>query len=209
MKRFIVLISICFVVTQVSAQLSKYVYSCGSDSSLIVCEQHYQDGLTYLTTTQGSEIHSYVFGADLQTILWRYSNLDENIQVETTLENEIYHIKGKINFKPYSKKIKSKGKFWYQHIGFVIGNLIKDDVNIRYECIRPDNLELYEMQADKKEITQYGEVKVLHIYTHLTGFLAKFFGSHYFINVATGQFLKYEGVHGAPGTPKTIITLEK
>lgn len=209
MNKIIVLALAIIAIPQVFSQTTKYNYSCGKEITKITWEQSNKDGLIYLVTTQDSEIQSYVMNSSYQTISWEYSNSKENTQIKTELKNGIYYIEGIVKSKRYSKTHKSKGKTWYQHIGFALGYLVKDKSSIAFECIRPDNLKLYEMQADVKETITNDNIKKLRINTHLTGMLAKYFGSDYYINIENNQFVRYEGVHGAPGTPKTIITLEQ
>lgn len=209
MKKTVTFILMTITVTAVSAQISRYNYNCGKESSKIIWEENRRDNLIHLSTTQGSEKQKYTLRDNYQTIYWEYSNFEENTQIKVELKNGIYHVKGIIKSKPYTKTHKSAGKPWYQHIGFALGYLMDNRSSIIFECIRPDNLKLYEMQADAKEYKTNGNAKEQRINIHLTGFLAKYFGSDYYINPDNKKFIRYEGVHGAPGTPKTVITLEK
>lgn len=191
------------------SQTTEYKYSCGEDKAIIYWNERRDGNLIYLQTTQGSEINKYVLALDYHTISWEYSNQDKNTNIKVVLKNGIYKIDGVLKSKSYSKTYKSNGVPWFQNIGFNIGHTIKKKTAFRFECIRPDNLKLYEMLADGKEVVVHNGIREQRINVHLTGVLSKFFGCDYYINLSSNQFIQYKGVQGVPGTPETIITIKK
>lgn len=210
MKTFI----IAFTLTLLSSyhahsQIKEYEYSCGEDTATIYWKESREGDLIYLTTIQGSEINKYVFASDYHAVSWEYSNQDKSTHLKVALKNGIYEINGILKSESYSKTYKSNGVPWFQHIGFNIGYSIKKKPTFRFECIRPDNLKLYEMQADGKEVVVRNGIREQRIHVHLTGIWSKFFGCDYYIDLSSGQFIRYKGVQGVPGTPETIITIRK
>lgn len=191
------------------AQTTEYDYSCGDKKAKITWSKSSKNNLIYLKTVQGSEVQTYMMTPDYHTISWEYSNQNENTNFKVVLRNGIYKINGILKSKPYSKAYTTHGVPWFQNIGFNIGYSIKKKPTFRFECIRPDNLKLYEMQADGKEIIVRNGIHEQRINIHLTGLLSKFFGCDYYINLPSGQFIQYKGVQGAPGTPETRITIRK
>lgn len=193
---------------QAYSQTVEYNYSCGPEKSVIRWTESKKDNHIYLKTVQGNEIHSYVMTLNYKTLSWEYSNPAENTDIKVVLENGVYKMIGAFKSKTFSKIYTSKGYPWYQNIGFNLGYSMKDKSNFKFECIRPDNLKLYEMQAEAKEIINNNGTQEQRINIHLTGMLARFFGSDYYIDCSTRRFVKYKGVHGPPGTPETIITIK-
>lgn len=191
------------------SQTTEYKYSCGENKATIYWNESREGNLIYLQTIQGNETHKYVMTPDYHTVSWEYSNQDKKTNIKVVLRNGIYKINGILKSKSYSKTYKSNGVPWFQNIGFNIGYSIKKKPTFKFECIRPDNLKLYEMQADAKEIIVRNGIREQRINVHLTGLISKFFGCDYYINFSSGQFIQYKGVQGAPGTPETIITIKK
>lgn len=205
---------IAFTLTLLSSyhahsQTKEYIYSCGEDKATIYWNESREGNLIYLKIIQGGEINKYVLASDYHTLSWEYSNQDKSTDIKVVLKNGIYKINGMFKHKSYSKTYKSKGVPWFQNIGFHIGYSIKKKPAFRFECIRPDNLKLYEMQADGKEVIVRNGIREQRINVHLTGILSKFFGCDYYIDLSSGQFIQYKGVQGVPGTPETIITIKK
>lgn len=190
-------------------QTTEYKYSCGDHKSTIFWTESKGDNFIYLHTIQGSETHKYVMTPNYHTVSWEYSNQDKDTNIKVVLKNGTYKIDGILKSKSYSKTYKSNGVPWFQNIGFNMGYSIKGKSTFKFECIRPDNLKLYEMQADAKEIIVHNGIHEQRINVHLTGIISKFFGCDYYINLSSDQFTQYRGVQGAPGTPETIITLIK
>lgn len=207
--RTFIFILLLFLSYQAHSQTIEYKYICGTEKKIITWTEYKKDDRIYLKTVQGDETHSCVMDLNYHTLLWEYSNTSGNTAVKVVLKNGVYKVEGIFKSKSYSKTYTSKGYPWYQHIGFNVGYSMKGKSNIKFECIRPDNLKLYEMQADAKETVNNNSTQEQRINVHLTGMLAKFFGCDYYIDSITRQFIRYKGVQGPPGTPETIITIKK
>ena len=209
MRRLVHILLVILLSYQGYSQTTEYTYSCGDKKSTITWIENRLDSIIYLKTIQGSETHKYVMNQNFNTLSWEYSDTSENIDIKAVLENGIYKIEGTFKSKAYSETYDSKGYPWYQNIGFNVGYSIERTSSFKFECIRPDNLKLYEMQADAKEISNANGNRQQRINISLTGMLSKFFGSDYYIDLSTRKFILYKGRHGAPGTPITTITIKK
>ena len=91
-----------------------------------------------------------------------------------SLNRGIYTISGSFNGKPISKKVKSKGKPWYQNIAYNAGLTLKNGKSVEYECFRPDNMKLYTMSATNKGIGKFDGKNAQRIEVGLTGFMSVF-----------------------------------
>lgn len=210
MKQIFIIVLTIILCTKAYSQTTLFKHSCGKNSSEITWIEYIEEGQTKFTATQGAEINEYVIGNDWTTLSWHCVNSTENTDLTVTKANGNYHMEGVFKSKSVSKTIQSKGRVWRQNIGFHLADLIKDKSSIIFECFRPDNLELYEMKADAKETKYNGTVQEQRIKVHLTGMFSKFFGTDYYIDTQSlGHFIKYQGVHGPPGTPETAITIQQ
>lgn len=209
MKSLTTLFIILLSSLQSYSQITEYKYSCGNNTSTIIWTESRNGDLIHLETVQGNEVHKYVINQNYVTLSWEYLNTSENTNIKVVKEKGVYNIEGTFKSKAFSKKYTSDGYPWYQNIGFNVGHSIKNKVSFKFECIRPDNLKFYKMQADAKNTSNIKGIDQQRINVRLTGVLSKFFGSDYYIDCQTRQYITYKGVHGPPGTPETIITLKK
>lgn len=209
MRQLIAILFVLLLYYPVYSQTTKYEYACGNQKSILNWTESKAGDLIRLKTVQGNEVHQYAMTGNYRTVAWEYSNTSENTNLKVVLENGVYQISGVFKSKSYSKSYPSKGYPWYQNIGFNIGVSIAGKADFKFECFRPDNLKLYEMQAESKEFINHEGIHEHWVIVHLTGMLSKFFSSDYYIDPLTKQFIRYRGVHGPPGTPETIITILK
>lgn len=205
--RITVLMLLCSLYAH--SQTSVYDYACGGQRAAIVWNERKEGDSICLETVQGSKTNVYHFSSDFSTLAWEYSDHVVGTDIRVVLEDGVYRISGMLKNKTCAKTFKSHGLPWYQQMGYHIGCSIEKQPSLRFECIRPDNLKLYKMQAEAKEAAVRDGVREQRIEVRLTGLLSRFFGCDYFVDAATGRFIRYTGVHGPPGTPKTVITLRQ
>lgn len=145
---------------------------------------------------------------DYKTIYWHYRKTSDNTDVKVVIEGSFYHMTGKAKGKPVDKKIETQGKPWYQHIGVVVGHLIKPGETITFGNFRPTELDFYTMTATDKGSESFGPYsETRRIKVSPTGALARLWSCEYFIDPKTHEYLGYKAVEGVPGTPLTTWTL--
>ena len=178
---------------------------CGKAKNIIIWNEKTENNIIFLTTSQNSEVHHYRLSPLCTTLSWQLTDSIKHTNLTIVLYNNNYYFKGTLNNQPYNKTVKSKGYPWYQNIAYSAGQTINKN-SIKYECFRPDNLELYVMQAERKATTVlFNNQKTYEIKVRLTGILSHFWSCLYYFNAANHQFIGYKGVNGGPGTPETII----
>ena len=177
---------------------------CGKEKSMITWNEKTENNIIFLTTSQNSEVHHYRLLPSCTIHSWQLTDSIKHTNLTVILYNN-YYFKGIFNNRPYSKTVKSKGYPWYQNIAYSAGQTVNKN-SIKYECFRPDNLELYVMQAERKAGTVvFNNQKAYEIKVKLTGLLSHFWSCLYYFNAANHQFIGYKGINGGPGTPETII----
>ena len=209
MKHIIVIALTLFLTVFVMAQERNYISTCGKTKTSVKWSEEHKDGKIYLNTVQGNERHEYILGSGYKTESWKIINPASNTNLTVSLKNGKYSISGKLNGKPISKTVNSKGKPWYQNIAYNAGLTLKNGNSLEYECFRPDNIKLYTMSATKKGVEKLDGRNTVKIEVCLTGFMSVFWSCDYYFDTTTLMFVGYKGVNGGPGTPETKISISR
>lgn len=142
---------------------------------------------------------------------WLMKKENETISAQRE-ENEL-HIYGTRGNETINKFFLLGEVPWFQPLSYSLRNLLKsepDETKI-FWMIRPDELKPHKFQAARvgfEEITignnsfQTAKIKI-----NPTGLLSYLWHAYYWFRLEDGLFLRYEGTHGPPGTPKTVISL--
>lgn len=194
-----------FVSLPIFAQRVNYISEYNGQQTAIIWQEKRANEKIYLSVTQGNEQHEYVMNKSFQTEKWSVVSQPSNTDLTIELHNGKYLIVGKFKGKSISKTIVSKGYVWYQNIAYNAGILLTDKCTVKYECFRPDNIELYAMVAEAKGSEKFDGINSNKITVSLTGFLSVFWSCSYYFDPTTLNFIGYKGVNGRPGTPETII----
>ena len=209
MKHIITIVLTLFLAAFAMAQERNYISICGKTKTSIKWMEERKNGKIYLYTVQGGEKHEYILGSGYKTESWKIVNTSSNTNLSISLNNGIYSISGKFNGKQISKKVKSKGKPWYQNIAYNAGLTLKNGRSVEYECFRPDNIKLYIMSAAKKGNEKLDGKNAVRIEVSLTGFMSAFWSCDYYFDTSSLMFVGYKGVNGGPGTPETKISVAR
>ena len=209
MKHIITITLTLFLTVFAMAQERNYISTCGKTKTTIKWTEEHKDGKIYLHTVQGGEKHEYILGSGYKTEAWKIADASSNTNLTVSLCKGIYSISGKFKGKQISKKVKSKGKPWYQNIAYNVGLTLKNGKSVEYECFRPDNMKLYTMSATKKGSEMFDGKNAERIEVSLTGFMSAFWSCNYYFDTSSLMFVGYKGVNGAPGTPETKISVAK
>lgn len=208
--RVVCYLGLCFLYCftyEIQAQEKSFESLCGKEKSIITWNKRkIENNITRLKTSQNSEIHYYNISPSLTTLSWQIIDSIGHTNLTITLYNSNYYFKGIFNNQPYDKTVKSKGYPWHQNIAYSAGKILINKKSFNYECFRPDNLELYVMQAERKNnLTVFNNQNAYKVKVRLTGLLSHFWSCLYYFNSENHQFIGYKGVNGGPGTPETII----
>ena len=122
------------------------------DKTSIKWTEERKNGKIYLHTVQGGEKHEYILGSGYKTESWKIVNTSSNTNLSISLNNGIYSISGKFNGKQISKKVKSKGKPWYQNIAYNAGLTLKNGRSVEYEGSRPATWSPIPCRQQRKEL---------------------------------------------------------
>lgn len=208
MRLLFILATYCAFPLSLMAQERVYNSVCGGESSNIYWSEIRQGNKIYLDTEHGVEKSRYILDSLYCTEEWSLTNPLQKTDLTITHKDGKYIITGTFHGKNISKSVKSEGYAWYQNISYNAGLALKDKKSVQYECFRPDNIELYVMEAQLQEQTHINNQKVHRVKVNLKGFLSRFWSCHYYFDLKTNWFILYRGVNGGPGTPETVTTLK-
>lgn len=114
--------------------------------------------------------------------------------------------------KEIDEEIKIDNRPWYQPLSYSLGEFLESDAKTKsFWVIRADKLEVIALKAKKigEEELEYDGKKVLtrKVEIRPDGFLSAFWFGTYWYRKSDNLFLRYQSVHGMPGTDETIVEL--
>ncbi len=214
MKRLIcnsiILVLIFFTAPVKGFCIERYDYLERTDTLSVKTSWQLEKDHIILTCTRAGETHTYQCDSLGATLQWELKNSGTNTDIVARREKKSILIKGTFKSESIDKKISIDDAPWYQPMSFSLTSFIKSDKSSgEFWSLRPTDLLAFKMKAEKKEVQfielQGKEVEVQKVKVSLTGLRSMFWHGYYWLRKADGLFMKYEGVNGPPGTPKTII----
>ncbi len=193
----------------------------------MVFRERTEDDVVYLTSSEEQisdsrlrlrsessegDVHEVIVDDSLQAERWSFSRADaaeSNLVAER--RGRRIDITGILDGRSVQKtKGLEDDDPWIQSIeksleSFVLGG----DERTEFWTLQPDNLTLRKLQARRngKEMIEVdgSHVETWKVRISLPGIGSIFWGANYWYRTSDGQFVKYEGVRGGPGTPTTIV----
>lgn len=163
-----------------------------------------------VTVTVREENELYVNRCDRlgTTFEWHYSDTDSDITASRS--NNIIEIRGKFHGEDVNARHEIDSVPWYQTLAYALPKLVEPTATPRvFWTIRPDNLDVIKMQASwegtEKVAVNGKKLQAHRVRIRPDGFLSPLWHADYWFRVPDRLFVRYEGVHGPPGHPKTII----
>lgn len=163
-----------------------------------------------VTVTVREDDELYVNHCDSlgDTSRWRYRSADSDILAFRSAD--VIEIGGKFRGKEFHARHEIDSLPWYQTLAYALPRLVEpNETPLLFWTIRPDNLDLVKMQASweaTEKVSVNGEKLRAHrVRIRPNGFLSRLWHADYWFRIPDGLFVRYEGVHGPPGHPKTVI----
>jgi len=221
MKRLLVLLAVVVMFSQfLFAAENIYVYKETTGKTSIISEWRVisQDG-GYLVTIEGPvegpiEYHRALCNEDFATISWEYKNTEAKTEVLAKREGNRILVNGKLKDKQISKVYEINDLPWFEIAEVSLSRFAQaGEEKVEFWSLRPTDLKLYKMVAirqDTEIIKENGQdVETVQIKVTVPGFASLFWSVKYWFRKSDGVYIRYEGVRGGPGTPKTIVELIK
>lgn len=149
---------------------------------------------------------------DHSTVRWELRDPGAGTDLVVEREGNLLVAKGKFKGKEVAKEFKVDSLPWYQFVEVSLAAFVRsDEEKTEFWIIEPSNLKHYKMVALKQK-TEYitinnQEAEAVRIKVTLPGMASLFWSTLYWYRKSDGVYLRFEGVRGGPGTPKTIVEL--
>lgn len=199
-----------FAASNASAQQRTYIKTLGDKQISTITMSESRNGDKIIArVTEGRRVEIHTMDAGRTTIAFQVIDPDKRTDATVTLNSGIYTIKGKLNGKAIDRTEKGSGNPWYQNPEINGVHLFKGKQNLKYEAIRPDNLDLSTLKNTDKGTQTIDGMEVTQLLTTNTGPFAGVWTCSYCFDPKTGVFVLYKSVEGAPGTSETKIRIKK
>lgn len=164
-----------------------------------------------ITSTQPGLVYTNICRANGETIRWKVQGNEISIQAYRFEEQLIIQGTKKGQKINVGRRIDSKP--WFQPLSYSLRPFVKsDDREVTFWMINPDDLSVHKLKAEKvdpEKIEINGQkIETMPIEIRLSGMLSLFWSATYWFKIPEPLFVRYESVHGPPGTDKTVIKIQ-
>ena len=146
-----------------------------------------------------------------QTLAWHFKQ-GTLIDIHARREGNLLKLTGILRGERVERTEPLDDRPWYQTLSFSLRGFLSSGEGRRsFWMIRSDNLELVSIQAEKmgiEEVLVLGwKVQAQKVEIRKEGIFASLWHGDYWFRVGDNLFVRYQGVHGPPGTPETLVQL--
>ena len=165
-----------------------------------------------ITATNSNEFHEINCNKDYATLSWEYTNRNLGIQILAQRIGDRILVIGEHKNKEIRQEFAIDNQPWFEFIEVSLTPFIESpDKSKEFWILQPYDLKLYKMVAMKQKIetitVNNNSIEAFNVKVTLSGFASVFWKVNYWFRKTDGVYVRYEGVKGAPGTPKTIVEL--
>ncbi len=191
---------------------SSYLETTGKEQKTFQLTLHEEVAPQTLTYQDDKESGLTTFDPDLATRRWHIESAERQTSIDAVRRDETLTIEGALSGQPIIRTHSLGDLPWHQALSISLRAIIEHPNGPReFWILRPDTLDLHRMQVSEliaTDLELLGQViPTWRLTIRLTGWQSYLWHAHYWLRQTDGQFLKYEGISGPPGTPATIIIL--
>jgi len=181
-------------------------------SDVITSSWHIErkDSSFLLTSQRGNERYTSLYDGALRVKEWDFKNTAQDTAFQAKREGNTIAIKGRLEGKAVDKKIKLDSNPWYQPMSFCLGGLLDSNTqSVVFWTLNPKDLTPAKMKAVNRGLVALkedkGERDAYLVTVRFVGVRSLAWQGRYWFDEGNKLFIRYEGVDGPPGTPKTVI----
>ena len=197
-----------------AAPVFRYLEQTGTDSCIFTwrLERERDTATLSVVQRQGSETFLSRNTAAGETLAWQYVHQPDT-DVRAEREGDRIRLSGRFQGKTVDEVHAIDDRPWFQPLSFSLRPLaLNGQATAEFWTIRVDTLELVAMRAEaagREEIhTVRGpRLTAARVVIRPDGLLGRLWRAEYWFRAEDGQFIRYRGTHGPPGTPETVISL--
>jgi hypothetical protein len=176
--------------------------------------QKHETGL-YVTDVNIHEASETRIESDGNTLEWKLVQFSNGKKVSVTRRGDSIVIDGQKDGKSFHSVLALEGKPWFQNIGLCAAPFLWSGEKSRsFRIINPADLGIVKLKIEKMEITnvtmagRQRRAQRLELRSDNV-FLQALWKADYWLDADSGEYLRYEGINGGPGTPKTTVELRQ
>jgi len=144
------------------------------------------------------------------TYLWAVDKKSKRLRAER--DGNKITISGTSSGEPVHKQLNKDGLPWFQSLYYSLSCFVRSDrQSIEFWMIRPDNLSLVKLRAEKKAVETIRvngkKEKAKKIRLGLTGLLSYVWHGYYWYRAQDGVLLQYKDMKSLPGRGKLTVRL--
>ena len=212
-KWIFLLVMVLFYGTNLQASGKTLIYrSATEDKSIIITEriETGENGIVITQTRESGETYITVCNPDYSTKSWEMVDPQRKTRLTVERLENIIQIRGLFKGREIVKEVKVDGRILNQMWDAPLAAWIRSDKKtLEFWTVRPTDLKEFVMLA-RKEAEETIRVNndamaAVKVKLSVSGWMAKFWSVYYWFRKSDGLFIRYEGMEGPPGTPKTIM----
>lgn len=147
-----------------------------------------------------------------RTLSWQFRQ-GESTDIEAVRRGNELKITGTLEGRRIDSTHTLDERPWYQPLSFSLRSFIEAGVSeTSFWTIRSDTLDVVTMQAKRQgsdEVEIAGQmVPALKVEIRRAGLFSSLWHGTFWFREADGLFVRYQGVHGPPGTSETVVQLQ-
>lgn len=146
-----------------------------------------------------------------QTLAWHFQQ-GKQTDIRASREGNLLKLTGILDGQRVERIETLDDRPWYQPLSFSLqGFLNSAEDRQSFWMVRSDNLELVTIHAEKQGVEEVSvsgrKVQATKVEIRKEGLFASLWHGDYWFRAGDNLFVRYQGVHGPPGTPETVVQL--
>lgn len=168
------------------------------------------NGIVITVNEHGKTFYN-LCAADGETLMW-HMQIEGKHDISAVRKGENLHIEGIRFGEEYSKTVTIDERPWYQPLSFSLGSFLNSNATeTSFWIIRADKIEVIALTAEKigaEDVVFDGlAVPAQKIEVRADGMYSTFWHATYWYRKSDNLFLRYQSIHGLPGSEETIVEL--
>lgn len=171
------------------------------------------DGYLLVSRASDGDTHELFVDPSLDTRWWKFRSPTRGIDIRAVREGERISVSGSMDGREIRRALTIDSTPWYQSIEKSLEPVAlgQTGTTVQFWIVEPYSLTPRKIQAVREAVdtieVQETPTRAARIKISLPGFLSLFWSSRYWYRTSDGKFVRFEGLHGPPGSPLTVVQL--
>jgi hypothetical protein len=178
-----------------------------------VVQERLPRGVVIRSFMSDGDYHEVEYDDSETTVRYRVASPAKNMDYSAARAGNLIMVQGVVAGKAVSRKLLIDDSPWYQTLEVSLSPyaLAGSAQPLVFWIVQPWEARAYLMRAkvepEQTILMAKASVRALPVRVSPTGLLGLFWSTLYWYRSPDGVFVRYEGVRGLPGTPRTVVEL--